>query len=140
MTSARVAASKKLVGKTLNKINPVEALREIVMAYSELVRIREEEATKRRQIDMEKEVRLATIQAQREVLMSYLDQSFSERADVFRELFRNVDEAIDRGDTAALKTFVQGIVETAKSSPFAALADLQQTRALLKSGDADFSL
>ncbi len=140
MSNARIAAGKKLVGKTLNKVNPVEALREITTAYADLARMREEEATKRQQIMADRETCLAAIHAQREVLMAYLDRSFAERAETFRELFRHADEAVERGDSPALMAVGRGIVDTTKNSPFAALADLEQTRNALKSGAADFSL
>ncbi len=112
-------------------INPAECLQEMMTAYTDYLIIAEEEKTKRREIDAWEKETITKINAQRDLLMAYLDKSFDERAENFRSLFAVVDSAITSGNNEQLALALNSITEIAKSSPFKDLANLTSVRAAL---------
>lgn len=103
----------------------------IVSAYIEYQQVAEQEQTKRREIEAWEKEAIARINAQRDVLMTYLNRSFDERAENFRALFDVVDRAIAAGNNEQLALALHSITEIAKSSPFKELANLASVRAAL---------
>ncbi|WP_026731260.1 hypothetical protein [Fischerella sp. PCC 9605] len=119
------------VQKIIEKVNPAECLQQMVTAYTDYLKIAEQEQTKRREIEVwEKEI-ITKINVQRELLMAYLDRSFDERAENFRALFAVVDSAIASGNNEQLTLALNSITEIAKASPFKELANLASVRAAL---------
>jgi ribonucleotide reductase alpha subunit len=112
-------------------INPAECLQQMVTAYTDYLIIAEQEQTKRREIDAWERETITKINAQRELLMAYLDRSFDERAENFRLLFAVVDSAIASGNNEQLALALNSITDIAKSSPFKDLANLASVRAAL---------
>jgi ribonucleotide reductase alpha subunit len=121
----------KIAAFALDKANPAECLQQVVSAYTEYKIIAEQEKTKRRDIDAWEKTTIAEINAQRELLMAYLDRSFDERAENFRALFAVVDSAIASGNNDQLALTLNTITEIAKSSPFKELSNLASVRAAL---------
>jgi ribonucleotide reductase alpha subunit len=122
---------QKIAIFALDKLNPVECVQQIVLAYAEYKIIAQQEKTKRREIDAWEKVTITKINAQRDLLMAYLDKSFDERAENFRALFAVVDSAIASGNNEQLALTLNSITEIAKSSPFKELANLASVRAAL---------
>jgi len=123
---------KKVTTKVVYElINPAECLQEMMTAYTDYLTIAEQEQTKRREIDAWEKETITKINAQRELLMAYLDKSFDERAENFRSLFAVVDSAIASGNNEQLALALNSITEIAKSSPFKDLANLTSVRAAL---------
>jgi ribonucleotide reductase alpha subunit len=112
-------------------INPIECLQQMVSAYTDYLKIAEQEKTKRREIDAWEKATIAKINVQRELLMAYLDRSFDERAENFRALFAVVDSAIASGNNEQLALTLNSITEIAKASPFKELANLASVRGAL---------
>jgi ribonucleotide reductase alpha subunit len=112
-------------------INPAECLQQMVTAYTDYLIIAEQEQTQRREIDAWEKETITKINAQRELVMAYLDRSFDERAENFRSLFAVVDSAIASGNNEQLGLALNSITEIAKSSPFKDLANLASVRAAL---------
>ncbi|NHC33238.1 hypothetical protein [Scytonema millei] len=112
-------------------VNLLESLQQVVSAYTEYKIIAEQEQTKRREIEAWEQETIARINAQRDVLIEYLDRSFDERAENFRALFKVVDRAITTGNNEQLAVALHSITEIAKSSPFKELANLTSVRAAL---------
>jgi ribonucleotide reductase alpha subunit len=119
-------------------INPAECLQQIVSAYTEYKIIAEHEQTKRREIEAWEEVTIAKINAQRDLLMAYLNNSFDERAENFRCLFSVVERAIAVNNNNQLALALDSITELAKSSPFKELANLASVRAALDDPDHEW--
>jgi hypothetical protein len=124
-------SSKKVTTVVQEFINPAECLQQMVSAYTEYKIIAEQEKTKRREIDAWEKETITKINAQRELLMVYLDRSFDERAANFRALFAVVDNAIASGNNEQLALTLNSITEIAKSSPFKDLANLASVRTAL---------
>ncbi|MBD2531473.1 hypothetical protein H6G97_18520 [Nostoc flagelliforme FACHB-838] len=123
---------KKVAKVVVNEvINPAESLQQMLSAYTDCLKVAEQEQTKRRKIDAWENETITKINTQRELLMAYLDRSFDERAENFRALFAVVDNAIASGNNDQLALTLNSITEIAKSSPFKDLANLATVRAAL---------
>lgn len=128
-----VAGGKTMAGKVgALDIDPNCVVTEMARAYREYHVVREEQRTKRREIDARQSVALAEIEGRRQLFLDYLTRSFDERADNFAALFARVDVALKKGDTQALAGLVKAITDLAQSSPFKDLANLDVTRRALK--------
>ncbi len=133
-------SAKKVTKILVNEpINPAECLQQMVLAYTDYLKIAEYEQTKRRQIDAWENETITKINAQRELLMAYLNRSFDERAENFRSLFAVVDSAIASGNNDQLALTLNSITEIAKSSPFKDLANLASVRAALDDPDHEWT-
>jgi hypothetical protein len=115
--------------------SPVQCLSDIVQAWTEYMKIAEEETTKRRKIKAWEKTTLAEIKAKRDFLIGYLEHSFDERSKNFQSLFQTVDQAMLSGDNQQLGLALHAIVELAKSNPFKDLADLSTVKAALDDPD-----
>lgn len=117
----------------------LQSLNAIVEAYTDYKKVAQEEQTKRRNIEAWEKITIAQIQANRDVLINYLESSFDERANNFRFLFEKVDQAIAEGDNNQLNLFLHSITELAKSSPLKDFADLTSVRAALDDPEHEWS-
>lgn len=128
-------ASKKhpvnFVNSVETFVNPTQCLNKIVHAWTEYLRIAEEEKTERRKIKAWEKVTLAEIRVKHDFLINYLKHSFDERAENFQSLFQLVDRAMSAGDNQELGLALKAIVDLAKSNPFKNLADLSNVNAAL---------
>jgi hypothetical protein len=88
------------------------------------------EATKQHAIAAEEARWLAAIEADREILLTYLDRSFDERRENFRRLFEELDRAMS-GDTAHVADVLAAITTLAMKSPFQDLKDVDTVTANL---------
>jgi ribonucleotide reductase alpha subunit len=108
-------------------------LERIVEACTDYMKVAEEERTKRREIEAWEKITI--MKAQRDLLMEYLDRSFDERSENFRQMFDVVDRAIATGNNQQLALTLDAIVFLANSSPFKELASLSSVRAALDDPD-----
>ena len=120
-------------------INPAECVQQMVSAYTEYKIIAEQEQTKRCEIEAWEKEAIAKINAQRDLLMAYLDRSFDERAENFRALFNVVDKAMSSGNNDQLALALNSITEIAKSNPFKELANLASVRTALDDPDHEWT-
>ncbi|BAY94399.1 MULTISPECIES: hypothetical protein [unclassified Tolypothrix] len=112
-------------------LEKTQCVNAVASNYAEYKIIAAQEQTKRREIDAWEKEAITKINAQRDLLMAYLDRSFDERAENFRALFAVVDSAIASGNNEQLALTLNTITEIAKSSPFKDLANLASVRAAL---------
>jgi hypothetical protein len=108
---------------------PGEALSvvdDLVKMTGEVEKFREAQKTKRTAIEAEKEVALAKLDAQKKLLMEYLDRTFDERKLNFQKYFDVIDDALIKGNTQQLAMGLNSINELAQSSPFKDLASIDQ--------------
>lgn len=134
MPNSTPAKRGQIVQPASPSLVPLEAAQvftQVVTAYCNMKQVGDQEATKRREIEADERLELGRIHAQQAVLLDYLDKSFAERDVNFRELFRQVDAAQERGDSAAFGQLLEGIVDLAKTTPFGDLLDLKKVEALL---------
>lgn len=115
--------------------SPAQCLSEVVQAWTEYLKIAEEEKTKRRGIEAWEKTTIAEIKAKRDLVIDYLEKSFDERSKNFQALFQTVDQAMSSGDNQQLGLALHAIVDLSKSNPFRDLADLPTVKAALNDPD-----
>jgi len=121
--------SDVLVSGIKSIATPAEALTmidDLVKMTGEVEKFREAQKTKRTAIEAEKDVALARLQAQKELLLEYLDKTFDERKLNFQKYFDVIDDALVKGNTKQLAMGLNSINELAQSSPFKDLANIDQ--------------
>lgn len=131
---------KPLEGKVLPRkgvpgLDAFSALSTIVEETSAYLRLREQERTKRANIEAYAKLETDRIKAAENVLKQYFDQVFAERAHTIDELFNRLDDATARGDDGSVAGTLSAIVEVARSSPLATVGDLGQLRKALNDPD-----
>lgn len=112
----------------LNKVNPYAnvafTIQEVINTYQQYQQIKEQETTKRRNIEAYEKTTITEIKAKRDLLIDYLQKSFDERKSNFKHLFDVVDRAIESNNNEQLALALNSIIDLAKSSPFKDLSDL----------------
>lgn len=109
----------------------VGVVEDMILMAGEVRKFEEAQITRRMGIAAERDVAIANIRAQREVLQDYLARSFDERAENFSRLFDVVDGALETGNMQALAMGLDSVVKLAASSPFKDLRSIEETAAAL---------
>lgn len=109
----------------------VGVVEDMILMAGEVRKFEEAQITQRMGIAAERDVAIANIRAQREVLQEYLDRSFDERAENFSKLFDVVDSALETNNMQALALGLDSVVKLAASSPFKDLRSIEETAAAL---------
>ena len=104
-------------------IDGAAVLVEIANKWMEYKQVAQQEGTKREGIRAQTKVALAQIQAKRELMMKLLDDGHLERAEVFKGLFRNLDEALGENKMDHAASVVESITNLANRSPIKVLAE-----------------
>jgi hypothetical protein len=115
--------------------NPEEAkevLNNLVTMAGEVQKFTEVQKTKRKEIEVKRDIIVEKIKSHKEILLSYLEKSFDERKDNFTHLFSIVDNAIENNNIQQLALGLDSINKLADSSPFKALASLENTKLALE--------
>jgi hypothetical protein len=102
-----------------------------IKTVAECVRDIQKERTEQTRLRESARVEVERIHAMRDVLLDYLDRSFDERRDNFRQLFERLDGAIEKDNVQLAAAVLDSVVKLADSSPFKALQDVSATRAAL---------
>src|SRR5690606_37363200 len=123
---------KDLVGtvKSIAAGNPAEAaqvLKRFIEVAGDVAKFTEQQKTVRKDIEAKRDSDIARIQAQKEIIMIYLEKSFDERKENFSKLFQVIDHAIANNNMLQLAMGLDSINQLAASSPFKALATLEST-------------
>lgn len=121
--------------KRLDPEQALNTLNDLYNKYVTLQEVKEANKTERKRIQDDKEKALAQIKATKDVLMTYLNRSFDERAMIFKKDFETIDTAIANNNMEALAITVQSVNTLAAQSPFKALVDLAQVKRSLLSND-----
>lgn len=124
---------KDLVGtvKSIAAGNPAEAaqvLKRFIEVAGDVAKFTEQQKTARKDIEAKRDSDIARIQAQKEIIMIYLEKSFDERKENFSKLFQVIDHAIANNNMQQLAMGLDSINQLAASSPFKALATLESTK------------
>lgn len=109
----------------------VDVVLGLVMMAGEVRKFEEAQVTKRVDIAAERDIAIANIKAQQELLQDYLNRSFDERAENFNRLFTVVDDALESNNMTALAMGLESVVKLAVSSPFKDLRTVKETAAAL---------
>ena len=88
--------------------------------------VREQESTKRLEIQQQRDIAISKIQAEKEIILTYLQQAFQERREVFHKIFQTLDEAVKMGNIEIVDKSLSGIMVTIQTSPFKDFADFKR--------------
>ena len=139
-TKTNLAKKPASVLPSKQVIDGAAVLVEIANKWIEYRQIAQEEETKREGIRANAAVALEQIKARRDVMMKLLDDEHRERAEVFKNLFRNLEEALDRNLVEHATDVVDKITNLARESPIRVLADSDVFKAKIQDPrGADFS-
>ncbi len=130
MSMTTVKTGKILPPKGTTAVNAMSAFTEIVGAVSELVKVHDQETTKRSFIRANEHVLVTEIRAKSQLFLAYLDRSFDEREQAFQRLFNALDVAMS-SNLADVASILGSITTLAARSPFADLANFDLVKANL---------
>lgn len=116
----------------------IDAVFGLITLAGEVRKFEEAQVTKRIGIAAERDIAIASIKAQQELLQNYLDRSFDERAENFSRLFTVVDNALETNNMTALAMGLESVVKLAASSPFKDLRTVEATAAALANPDHEW--
>lgn len=123
-----VELGEKVLGKAVNKvvsnINPLEALTEC-LKYKNLEDI---EITRREEIRAKRDVALAAIQSQRDLMESYFEHRFIERKESLTIFFNLLSDAVKEKNETFLNDALTGILGIVKDSPLKDFESFRQAR------------
>lgn len=120
---------KSLLTKAAKNVGPeqaLEGLKILIQAQAENHKVTQIEETNRLRITKNAEVQIAAIQAQKELVQSYLQQQFSERRLVIDNLFNALDKGIEQNKPELIAQCIGSIVDIAKESPLKSAMQLIQ--------------
>ncbi len=116
------------------------ALAFIAKEAKDAVKVVQVEKTKQTQILAARDKKLAQIHAMSSMLNTYLEKTFDERAKIFAEEFKAVDQALENGDVQMLSLALTAINKLAESSPFKALSDIVEVKKALAAKDTEWDI
>lgn len=116
------------------------ALNALATVATDTIRYAEEQETKREEIRAMRDTAIAQVNAIRDVVQTYLEKSFDERASLFAEQFKCVDAALRSGDNEMLSISLNSINTLAASSPFKNLADLNNVTKALTDSNTEWDI
>lgn len=134
--SSRMSDISTIAGSVVKSSNVPTQLKDategMVSQITELMHIRETEQTKREEISAHKEKAIAAINAQKEIILSCMQNTFSERASVLQENFKVLDHALENGDVEKLRLALGSMVQVIQTSPFQAIQQIVESKGTLR--------
>ncbi len=101
-------------------VSPKQALdgfNMLVSAYQEYGIVREQHQTERTRIQANKEIELARLHHQAELLESYLKKEFKQQNETIDKMFERLDRGIEENNPQLIALAMQNIENIVKSSP-----------------------
>lgn len=117
-----------------------DALATLTEVARDTVKFVAEQETKQVEIEAQRDVAIAQINATSALIKDYLEKTFDERSAIFAKQFECVDEALKTGNTDMLAMTLNSINSLAASSPFKNLADIGQVRQALNEGNTEWDI
>jgi len=124
---------RKLFRKIFNKspkhipipkvLNAYDGLKTLIEAKNENHRISEEQKTFRENIRANRDIEIERIKTQKEIMLNYFDNIFSERRNSYKKFFEMLDKGIETNNMELIKVASTHIVSIAMNSP---LKDLEK--------------
>ena len=110
----------------------VEATKLVIQSAADLINTCEVEKTKRSTIAAQRDVAIANIDAQKEIILKYMAFAFSERAAVLTKNFDILDVAIQNNDYNMLNLALGTIVQVVQTSPFHEIQEIVEGKGVLR--------
>lgn len=93
------------------------AFSRLIETHHEYKKIAAQEKSKREAVKAWKDVRLTELKNQKEILRSYLEETFKERRYMIDGLFEALDKGIEANNLDVINGVIGGIINVAKESP-----------------------
>ena len=106
----------------------LEIVKTLIFSTGEVAKFQELQITKRAEIERIRQQALAKIDMQKTLLMTYLEKTFDERKEIFKQHFKVVDDALAKGNMQQLVFGLDMINNLANSSPFKYLANIENVK------------
>lgn len=119
---ATMLMSKTSGGAPVPLVNGVST---VITSITDYLKIAEQEKTKRTEIVAKRDVAIAAIQAQRDMISELMQYTFQERATVLQKQFDVLDLAIASGNVDMVNSSLSAMVSVIQSSPFKNVQDMQ---------------
>ncbi|WGE91861.1 hypothetical protein [Actinobacillus genomosp. 1] len=116
VSTALINGAKSLVPHVLKASDAFKGLKE---SYEHFKMVEQREMTTREAIWANRDVELARIKSQKEILESYLKEIFKERRDMLNNTFKTLDKGLETGNLEIINMALSSIVSIAKESPLA---------------------
>ena len=110
----------------LSGVDATRVLEDIIQRAQEYMTVREQEMTKRANIETARQVALEELHNKREIILTYLHESFREREANFASLFGALDKAMTEGGDVA--SILGAITTLAASGPFKDIQDFAMVK------------
>jgi len=114
----------KTVSKSVNPAQFINELGGLYNQYLEYKKVELVEQNKRLLIQSQTQIKLTELENKRQIFMAYLDKSFDERRENFKQLFERLDKSLEKEDIQTTAIILNSISDIAKSSPFKGLMDI----------------
>lgn len=118
MPSIKQTAMTKISQSSGDPTMVSQALGKLVSAIKEYKIVQEQEITKRQDLLHRRDVAIRRIQAEENIILSYMTHTFQERKDIFCKLFSTLDHAVENNDVTLVDQTLSGILHTLQTSPF----------------------
>jgi len=109
-----------------NRDDAMGAIKSLIETAGEVAKFQEVQITKRTEIERKRQTALKVIETQKALLMQYLEKTFDERKELFKQHFKVVDDALQKGNINQLSIGLSCINELAMSSPFRDLSSIEE--------------
>ena len=110
---------KTAVPTVSNALDAKSAFQGLMDSYFDCQKTKQRELTNREAIRADRDITLARIKSQKEVLELYLKETFKERRDMLNQMFKALDKGLETGDIDVINSSLGGIIAVAKESPLA---------------------
>lgn len=110
---------KTAVPTVSNALDAKSAFQGLMDSYSDYQKTKQREMTNREAIRADRDITLARIKSQKEVLELYLKETFKERRDMLNQMFKALDKGLETGDIDVINSSLGSIIAVAKESPLA---------------------
>jgi hypothetical protein len=103
-----------------------ESAKNVITSLLDFSKARESEQTSRLEIKSKRDVAIATIEAQRDTMLTFLELRFGERSKLYDNYFTLMDTALKNNDTEMVNKALEGLVTVYKENPFLGLNDFKR--------------
>ena len=107
----------------MTAVDALDGFNTLISAYKDNHKVTEEQRTARENIRATRDISIENIKAQKEVMLDYFNQVFSEKKDLYQKYFDRLDKGIETNNIELIQTMASSIVTIAMDSP---LKDLQR--------------
>jgi hypothetical protein len=124
-------------GKHGTPADLASGIKDCVDAFTDYLKVKQVEETKRTDILARRDIAITAIQSQKEIILTFIEKTYSERSVVIQKNLEILDVAIERGDTNTINYALSTIVNIIQINP---LEQIKKVTEALSSQDSILKL